>query len=160
MSMAVTLAFTWTAIWLIGWHFEQAQPVATRIAHVGLLEAPNGASARTLRVEFNTPPPGNCTRFSEATLYSDGVDVPVEYPLGVGVNGSGFGARNGAVFGTRTPPKQPLTYVVMLPLPPELPDGLYQFVYRSLYTCPFFGGFVVRRIPFEAPPVALTVGAR
>jgi len=157
--MAVTLALTWTGIWFVGWNFEQVQPVVSAIVRAEVLEAPNGTSARTLRAEFTAPTPANCTRLSLASLRRDDAGTPVDFPLGAGLNGSGFGGRYGAVFGTRTPPKQRLGFAVMLALPPDLPDGLYQLLYQSLYTCPLFGGFVVRRILFEAPPVPVWLGA-
>jgi hypothetical protein len=157
--MAVTLALTWAGLWAVGSNFEQTQPVVSGIVRAEVLEAPNGTSARTLRAEFTAPTPANCTRFSAASLSRDDAGTPVDIPLGAGLNGSGFGGRYGAVFGTTPRPKQRLGFVVMLALPPDLPDGLYQLLYRSVYTCPLFGGFVVRRILFEAPPVPIWLGA-
>jgi len=159
VSALATLALTWGGLWTAGWSLEQGQPVTSKILTVEVLQARTDAVARTLRVEFTTPHPGNCIRFAIEGLYQETAGVPVYYPLGTALNGSGFAGRNGATFGTRTQVSQPLNFVVMLALPSTIPDGLYQFVYRSLYTCSWLGGFVVRRIQYEAPPVPVWVGA-
>jgi hypothetical protein len=158
ISFATALSVTWGGLWLIGLGFEKAQPVETAVDNVAVLDAPKGTTQRTLRVEITAPPSGNCIRFSQQFLHQDGPGTSTFYPLGSSMSGDGFGTRNGATVDVRTPAAKRLDFVLMLAIPASIPDGRYQYVFRSVYTCLWLGGLIQRRILFEAPPVSLRVG--
>jgi hypothetical protein len=158
ISFAVALSATWGGLWLIGFGFEKAQPVETVVDNVAVLYAPRGTAQRTLRVEITAPPRGNCVRFSLQFLHHDGPGASTFYPLGSSISGDGFNTGIGPAVDAHTPAAKPLDFVLMLSIPASIPDGQYQYVFRSLYTCLWLGGLVQRRILFEAPPVSLRVG--
>lgn len=158
MSFALVLAFTWGGLWSAGWALGRAQPVEIVINHVEQLDALNGTAGRTLRVEITIPAPGNCFRLSNHFLFSDEAGTPTFYTLGSAMNGGGFGLRNGVGFGMHEPPGKPLNFAMVFSIPPSIPPGQYQYVYRSLHTCLWFGGLVQRRILYEAPPIMVRIG--
>jgi hypothetical protein len=49
-------------------------------------------------------------------------------------------------------------FVQMLAIPASIPDGQYEYVFRSVYTCLWLGGLIQRRIRYEAPPIPVRVG--
>jgi hypothetical protein len=159
-SFAIILSFTWGSLWLAGLSLEKAQPVETVISRVELLEPPEDATGRSLRVTVTAPPPGKCIRISSHFLYGNESGTPTFYPLGATMNGAGFRNRKGAGFGMQPDPTKPLEFVMILALPANIPDGDYQYVYRSLYTCLWLGGLVQRRILYEAPPIPVRAGQR
>ena len=158
ISCALVLAFTWGGLWLAGWSLGRAQPVEVAVNSVKVLDGLDGMAGRTLRVAITVPPPGNCFRLSNHFLFSEGTRQPTFYALGSAMNGGGFRLRNGAGFGMPEPPGKPMDFVMMFSIPPSIPAGQYQYVYRSLHTCLWLGGLVQRRILYEAPPILVRVG--
>jgi hypothetical protein len=158
ISFATALSVTWGGLWLIGLGFEKAQPVETVVGNVAVLSAPKGTTQRTLRVEITAPPRGNCIRFSQRFLHQDGPGTSTFYPLGSSISGGGFKPGDGSAVDAQTPTAKQLDFVLMLSIPASIPDGRYQYVFRSVYTCLWLGGLVQRRILFEAPPVSIRVG--
>jgi hypothetical protein len=157
-SFAVALSATWGGLWLIGLGFEKAQPVETVVDNVAVLYAPKGTAQRTLRVEITAPPRGNCVRFSQQFLHQVAPGTSTFYPLGSSISSDGFNTGISPTVDVQTPAAKRLDFVLMLSIPASIPDGHYQYVFRSLYTCLWLGGLVQRRILFEAPPVSLRVG--
>jgi hypothetical protein len=158
MAMGITLLLTWGGLWAVGLSFQKIQPVESLVSNVELIEAPAGMGGRALQVDVTTPAPGSCVRMTTAFLHEDAPGVLTYYLLGTTFNGSGFGARRGSPFGMETVPGRPLSFVVVMSVPPSIPDGKYQFIYRNLYTCQMLAGLVVWRIQYEAPPVTVWVG--
>jgi hypothetical protein len=158
ISFTLVLALTWGGLWTAGWALGAAQPVEVVVHDVQVLDALNGTAGRTLRIEVTVPPPGNCFRLSNHFLYSDEARTPTFYALGSAMNGGGFRFRNGAGFGMQTPSGKPLDFAILFSIPPSIPPGRYQYIYRSLHTCLWMGGLVQRRILYEAPPIPVRIG--
>lgn len=158
ISFTLMLTFTWGGLWVVGWALGNAQPVHVVVNNVAVLDALNGMAGRTLRIEITVPPAGNCFRLSNHFLFADAAGAPTFYALGSAMNGGGFGARNGAGFGMHEPPGKPLDFVMIFSIPPSIPMGQYQYVYRSLHTCLWMGGLVQRRILYKAPPIPVRIG--
>ncbi len=157
-SFALVLALTWGGLWSVGWALGNAQPLEVVIGHVEVLDALNGTAGKTLKVAITVPPPGNCVRLSNHFLFSDGAGSPTIYALGSSMNGGWFRFRNGVAFGMHDPPGKPKSFAMVFSIPPSIPPGQYQYVYRSLHTCLWFGGLVQRRILYEAPPIPIRIG--
>jgi hypothetical protein len=158
MSFALVLAITWGGLWMLGWGLEKSQPVQTVVGNVVVLDAPAGTKERTLRVEFNAPPPGNCVKLSQHLLHRIGPGTAILYPLGSSMSGEGFRSPTGEMMQVLPLRVVPQDYVQMLSIPASIPDGRYEYVYRSMYTCLWLGGLVVRRIMYEAPPIPVRIG--
>ena len=157
-SFAIALSVTWGGLWLAGWGLEKSQPVETVISSVSVLQAPSGSTERTLRVDVTAPPAGNCMRFSQHLLRQTEAGVLTSYPLGSSMSGNGFDTGSDAAFGVQPPPPpNAQEFVLMLSIPASVPNGKYEYIFRSIYTCLWLGGFVQRRIFFEAPPVPFQV---
>jgi hypothetical protein len=150
MAALVGLVFAWTLSWIAGSYFEQSQPVQTQIRSVTVTEVPPGSIERSLRIEIVSPPATNCTRMSQQLLYRFDNGSHTFYPLGSALNGSGF--NSSMKIG------QALSFVLILSVPSGTPAGEYMFIHRSVYTCTYLGGFLERRITYEAPPVPVHMG--
>ena len=116
----------------------KTQPTAVEIHQIDVVDAPAGVEHHALQLELTVPPAKNCTRLTQQLLYRDVGARRFYYPLGSAINGMGFA-------GSRW------NFVLVLPLPPGLQPGDYQFVQRSIYTCSWLGGFVQQRIAYQTP---------
>ncbi len=150
IAALVGLAFAWTLSWIAGNYFEHSQPVQTQVRSVTVMDVPPGSIERSLRIEIQSPPAPNCVRISQQLLYQFNNGSHIFYPLGSALNGGGFNRSWRS--------DRPLSFVLILSVPSGTPPGEYMFVHRSIYTCSYLGGFVERRIVFEAPQVPVLVG--
>jgi hypothetical protein len=157
-SYSIALGLTCGTLWLAGLSFDKTQPVRTRIVDTAVLDAPDNTTEKTLRVELTAPPAGNCVKLSEHLLRQVGPGPQTFYPLGSSMSGDGFRTPDDAT--PAAPPRRVKSqdFVQMLAIPASIPDGQYEYVFRSVYTCLWLGGLIQRRIPYEAPPIRIRVG--
>lgn len=132
----------WGVTALYGSMLVKAQPVAVNIQSITVHDAPPGTVERSLRIEMESPPAGNCTRTSQHLLRQG----PLYFPLGSALNGMGF---SGSV----------ARFTIVLSLPTAMPAGDYEYLQRSSYTCSWLGGFVQRRIMYQSLAMPVTIAA-
>jgi hypothetical protein len=158
VSYSIALGLTCGALWFSGLSLDKIQPEQNQLRDVAVLDAPGGTTDRTLRVEYNAPPAGSCVKFSQHLLRQMRPGTPTFYSLGSTMSGGGFGTPNGATLIELARRVKSQDFVQMLSIPASIPDGQYEYVYRSVYTCVWLGGLIQRRIPYEAPPVQIRIG--
>ena len=151
VSFAISLSLTWGGLWFAGWTYQAMQSVASEISGVELLNIPTRTVIQMLRVTIESPHSGDCTRLSQTMLFRGERSRAVIYPLASSMSGDGLDMV--------WPSAKQHNFVLNLPIPPAIPDGEYNFLYRSVYVCSWLGGLVQRRLHYDSPPVAVRIGA-
>lgn len=157
-SYSIALGLTCGTLWLTGLNFDKTQPVQTRIVDAAVLDASDSTTEKTLRVELTAPPAGNCVKLSEHLLRQVGPGPQTFYPLGSSMSGAGFRAPDEVAPAALPQRVKSQDFVQMLAIPASIPDGQYEYVFRSVYTCLWLGGLIQRRIEYEAPRIPVRVG--
>lgn len=106
--------------------WTSAKPSPVLVQSIDVHVEPNGN--RVLEVGSSGPPSRDCLRLTQHLLYRIKTDGVVDYvPLGMAVNGMGFGSRP--------------NFKVTLEVPEFVAIGTWDYVNRSVYFCSVFPGF-------------------
>jgi hypothetical protein len=150
LAFLLALGLTWGGLWLDGRAFMGVQPARSEVRRVQVLSASAHSVVPVLQVEIEASHSPNCTRMSQNVLYRQERDSTVVYLLGLSITGDGLG--------TAWPSATEHGFLLNLPIPSAIPEGEYEYSYRSVYLCSWLGGFLQRRVSFDSPPVPVRVG--
>jgi hypothetical protein len=151
ITVAIALTLTWGSLWFTGRTFAAMQPVTSAVGSVEMVNAPPRTVIQMLRVAIESPHTSNCTRESQIILYRSEHGTPATYPLGSTMSGDGL---PGMIWSSATRHD----FILNLPIPPAIPDGEYELMYRSVYSCSWLGGLIQRQLHQDSPPVPVRVG--